>query len=410
MLIEFSVGNFRSIKEVQTLSFVATSIKELEETNTFEALPKLRLLKSAGIYGANASGKSNLIKALTTMRVIIFNRDTEQNDINLHQRFFEFDNTMQLKPTFFQMILVIKGKKYRYGFEYYDYKVVSEWLFGTATKNEAYYFTRNLQDIKVNEKYFKEGSGFEKNVSEKNLFLSVLSFLNGEVATRINDFFIGGALSIIDDSQGLVNIMKNHVTKALENNDGFKSFLNELLQFSDTGIKSIKSVRFDNIDYALSQRVVQDEQGNSTLKSFVLENFESEGTKKLFNYGLDIYNMLTKGGTLIIDEFDAHFHPLLTRKIVQLFNSKANKNNAQLFFATHDTNLLDRELLRRDQIYFAEKDNEGATHIYSLADFKGVRNDASYEKDYIKGKYGAIPFLGDFEQLISNADETTQKN
>lgn len=408
MLIEFSVGNFRSIKEIQTLNFVATSIKELEESNTFEALPKLRLLKSAGLYGANASGKSNLIKALNAMQLIL-NKNLQQPNIILYHQFFEFDITMKLKPTFLQIIFIIKGKKYRYGFEYHSQKIISEWLFGTAAKNEVYYFTRDNQEIKVNEKYFKEGKGFEKNVTGKNLFLSVLSFLNGEIARKIIDF-LGESIYLITDTQEQINLIKNYATKSLESNEDFTSFLNLLLQFSDTGIKSIGKMKISNVDNALSQRIVYDEKGNKLLKNFVLDDFESEGTKKLFNYSLNIYDALITGGTLIIDEFDARFHPLLTRKIVQLFNSKANKNNAQLFFATHDTNLLDRELLRRDQIYFAEKDNEGATHIYSLADFKGVRNDASYEKDYIKGKYGAIPFLGDFEQLISNADETTQKN
>ena len=132
-----------------------------------------------------------------------------------------------------------------------------------------------------------------------------------------------------------------------------------------------------------------------------MDSQESDGTLKFFNYSGAILDALEEGGTLIIDEFDARLHPLLTQKLVKMFNSPvSNKKNAQLIFVTHDTNLLDNSLLRRDQIYFTEKNKRSETVLYSLADFKGIRNDASYEKDYIKGKYGAIPFLGNFEKLF----------
>ena len=126
---------------------------------------------------------------------------------------------------------------------------------------------------------------------------------------------------------------------------------------------------------------------------------ESEGSKKMFEVSPLILDALNENRVLIMDEFDARFHPLLTRKIVELFNSNLNKGS-QFVFATHDTNLLNAKLLRRDQVCFVEKDKYGASHFYSLVDFKGVRNDASFEKDYVSGKYGAIPFLGDFSSII----------
>jgi uncharacterized protein len=132
-----------------------------------------------------------------------------------------------------------------------------------------------------------------------------------------------------------------------------------------------------------------------------IEENESDGTQKFFNYSGVVTTTLLMGKTLVLDEFDARLHPMLTKKIVEMFNSPTiNKNGAQLVFVTHDTNLLDNSLLRRDQIYFTEKNKMQETVLYSLADFKGIRNDASYEKDYINGKYGAIPFLGDFEKLF----------
>ena len=146
-------------------------------------------------------------------------------------------------------------------------------------------------------------------------------------------------------------------------------------------------------------------QFDSNLKAVGKSEFsfgiqESEGTKKMFELSPFIYRSLKEGFPLVVDEFDSRFHPLLTKKIVELYNSSENRNS-QLIFTTHDTNLLSPDLLRRDQIDFVEKDKYGASHLYTLVEIKGVRNDASFEKDYIQGKYGAIPFLGDFTNLIS---------
>jgi AAA15 family ATPase/GTPase len=136
-----------------------------------------------------------------------------------------------------------------------------------------------------------------------------------------------------------------------------------------------------------------------------IDTHESEGTKKLFALAGPILKILKEGKTLIIDELDARLHPLLTEAIIRLFNSnETNPNNAQLVFTTHDTNLLTNKLFRRDQIWFTEKNKVGATDLYSLAEFKGVRSDASYEKDYIAGKYGAIPFIGGLQRLVEGDD------
>lgn len=132
--------------------------------------------------------------------------------------------------------------------------------------------------------------------------------------------------------------------------------------------------------------------------------FESEGTNKMFEISTYIINSLRKGRTLIIDEFDARFHPLITQKLVELFNSVANKEG-QVIFVTHDTNLLSADLLRRDQIEFVEKDKYGASHLYTLVQFKGIRDTDSFEKNYIRGKYGAIPFVGDMNRLFADIQD-----
>jgi hypothetical protein len=150
----------------------------------------------------------------------------------------------------------------------------------------------------------------------------------------------------------------------------------------------------------LTVRKTFDDAGNPERSAaFHVQTQESEGTKKMFEIGPALFQALEEGRVIVMDEFDARLHPLLSRTIVELFNAAEN-TSAQFIFATHDTNLLSSQLLRRDQICFVEKDKHGASHFYSLADFKGVRNDASYEKDYIAGRYGAIPFLGDFQSLL----------
>jgi AAA15 family ATPase/GTPase len=135
-------------------------------------------------------------------------------------------------------------------------------------------------------------------------------------------------------------------------------------------------------------------------KSFDLETFESEGTRKIFALAGYLVAALKEGSSLIVDELDARLHPLISQAIVKLFNSnETNPNNAQLIFMTHDTNLLSNKLFRRDQIWFTEKNYYGATALYSLAEYN-IRNDASFESDYIKGRYGAIPYLGDLSNLV----------
>ena len=429
MLIEFSVGNFRSIKDLQTLSFVAAPMKEHLETNTFKASDKMRLLKSAGIYGANGSGKSNLVKALWAMLTFITAPFDEKKKFSEYVEPFKANIATRDKATFFQIVFIADDKKYRYGFEYKQGKILAEWLFGTANKNEVEYFTRENKDIFIKE-HFNEAVGLETKTRENNLLLNVAYEFNGEVSTTIFNY-----LSAIEVIKGIdKNIedvtIRDITTDYLENLED-KKLLLELLNLSGSNIadlilisreKKIRGLKVntnfrylpveiisqidlsshatyvennesDNLIASItSKKNLFDENGNLIGQAnFDFDKAESEGTKKLFNYAGVILNALKNSNVLIIDEFDARFHSNITKTIVKLFNS--NKNQAaQLFFVTHDTNLLDADLLRRDQIYFSEINLKGETTIFSLADFNGVRNDASFEKDYLKGKYGAIPY------------------
>lgn len=421
MILDFSVKNYRSIKSLQTLSLIAAPIKSknktLDSENIFPVSDKLSLVKTAAIYGANGSGKSNLVKALITMFVFI---DKSLQDDQVGKRIIEpfaFDRFSFMEPTFFQLVFICNQVKYRYGFEVKGNEVKSEWLFGTPGKKEVYYFTREGSQIQINEDKFLEGKGLENKTSANNLFINVCKAFNGSVSKQIISFF----KTNIAVSAGVNDNGFRATTLELMKDDTFKQKILSLLNDADFGIQGITNkqitagdlpegtsneiisrVTSEKLEFLLSKRPVFDENGNETgTRELLMDSQESDGTMKFFNYSGVILDTLEDGGTLIIDEFDARLHPLLTRKLVKMFNSPvSNKKNAQLVFVTHDTNLLDNSLLRRDQIYFAEKNKRSETVLYSLVDFKGIRNDASFEKDYINGKYGAIPFLGNFEKLF----------
>ncbi len=408
MLIEFSVQNFRSIKDMQTLSMVAAPIKskksQLDKDNIIPVTDKMSLLKSAAIYGANGSGKSNLITAMAGMLGVIKVSMINENALNLFGQPFIFSRQSATSPIYFQIQFILDQKKYRYGFEFNKDRILSEWLFGTAEKNEVYYFKRELDEIEINENQFNEGKGLIDKTSAKNLFLNVVNAFNGAISQGIKKYlthnvFVGQEL---ENEEGIMK--KRSLTfKWMDIKNGKKQILS-LLNFADMGIERIWKESINGQDRIFLEKAIYNEEGKKSGQQMIPLISESKGTQKFFNeIGLIMF-AFSAGLVLFLDEFESNIHPLLAKKIVQMFNSpKINKKGAQLIFATHDTNLLDADLLRRDQIYFTEKNKKNETELYSLYDIKGVRNDASYEKDYIKGKYGAIPFLGDFETLFEES-------
>ena len=415
MIVDFSVQNFHSIKNLETLAMNAASIvsrnNQLEATNLIPFSKKLSLLKTKALYGANASGKSTMIQALSRFINIVVNSVKDESVLTSLDSFRLSDDTY-LAPTYFQLTFIHKNVLYRYGFESYMEGIRSEWLYGRPGKKEVPFFTREGQEIKINENQFQEGAKVvdlykdsSNDIARKNsLFLSVVRSFNQGLAREIVDY-IGGYIII----SGLSDIYMHIRAEEYIGDDDTRKKMAEMLKLADTGIEDIireeyeteKSDGTKQKHYrVLTKHKAFDKDGNiSNPVNLYMYIMESEGTKKMFEISPAIFQSLEQGRVLVLDEFDARFHPLLSKRIVELFNSPSNLA-AQFIFATHDTNLLSPQLLRRDQICFVEKDKHGASHFYSLADFKGVRNDASYEKDYIAGRYGAIPFLGDFQSLL----------
>ena len=425
MLIEFSVSNFKSFKNLQNFTMeaapIASKFSELDEKNVATLSPKMKLLKSKAVYGANASGKSNLIQALSFFKeMIIFSVRNEEIIQKDYKPFLLSTETRDL-PGFFQGIFVVEGKKYRYGFEVKDNQIETEWLFGPAEKRQVAYFTREGQQININSKQFAEGKPFmglgqEANdiFRENSLFLTAVSAFNGAISKSITQFFKGRFWPF----QGIHDQALFDIAVELMANVGKLQEELEMLQNADIGIVGIRREEKEGANkyfflpsqsrprefQILTERTVFDEEGKAVDRvEFAMTSQESEGTKKLFSIIPVLLPLLRHGGVLLIDEYDARLHPILTTSLIELFHDeKTNPGNAQLIFVTHNTNLLNPRLLRRDQISFAEKDRFGATHLYSLVELRGVRNDASFEKDYIKGKYGAIPFLGNLAAIFED--------
>ena len=426
MLIEFSVGNYRSFKEPVTFSMVAANLvakdKELDENNVFAVDNELKLLKSAAIYGANASGKSNLAKALEFMKSFMVNssRETQSTDaINVEP--FRLSTDTEDKPSYFELVFLMDGKRYRYGFEANQKQIISEWLYYVPKVRETKLFEREMNNFKISKSY--EASGIQKRTRDNALFLSVSAQFNVGIAEKILDF-VNHELNIISPSQQDICLI--YTIDCLINDDNKNDIL-KLIKKLDLGIDNIQVEPRDftndtlpnNLPDNMKQITLDLKRANTasidtmhqkfdknnnyhSIEKFNFKNHESEGTQKVFALSGLLIQTLKEGDVLIIDELDARLHPLITTAIVELFNSKeANPNNAQLIFMTDDTNLLSNKLFRRDQIWFTEKNRYGATDLYSLAEYK-IRNDASFESDYIKGRYGAIPYIGDLTHLVDS--------
>ncbi len=425
MLLEFSVGNYLSFKTKTTLSLAATSIKEHVDTNIFST-ERLDLLKGAVIYGANASGKSNFIKAMSTMRRLVLQSFEQSSTYKLDIVPFLLNTDTEQSASFFETVFIIDNIRYRYGFEVDDKQVHAEWLFEAPKNADKPLFIREEDGIEVM-KGFPEGKDLEERTRENALFLAVADQFNGKIAKKIMQWF-NNFITI----SGLSHEGYKGVTFGMLENKQTSTALLDFYKKLDLGFDdiSISKKPFDgkelpkDMPESLVKQLVTDLEGAFKIDiktihkkydakgkaigqvEFDMRSQESSGTNKLFNISGPVFDVLNDGGVLVVDELDASLHPLLTLAVTKLFNSKDfNRNNAQLIFATHDTNLLYYGNYRRDQIYFIEKDQYGVSDMYSLVEYKEqgktIRKDRSFEKDYIEGRYGAIPFIGNLSNVVT---------
>ncbi|HFU75122.1 MAG TPA: ATP-binding protein [Arcobacter sp.] len=418
MLVNFRIENFKSFKDYTEFSMEATKLKNLVKTNVFE-INNISLLKSAVIYGANASGKSNLINAMKAMKNVVKTSTDIAKSRKYPQQSFLLNAETENKPNIFEIEFIIDETIYRYGFSIYAKGLIEkEWLNQKKLTPRSQWielFDRKKQSINIG-RNFSEGKQLEEKTRDNALFLSVVAQFNGEKSLKILNWF-----SELDILSNIDSKEFEHISFKMLEDINFKERIKSFIKSADIGIQDInhKKLKFEDLEFETEDlnilpEFILDELKNNGLstietshfqydkdnmfkevKKFPL-NFESVGTQRLLALSAPIIRTLHKGGTLIIDELDNSLHTDLVEAIVKLFNSnESNPNCAQLIFTTHDTNLLNQELLRRDQIWFTQKDVYGASELYSLVEYgKGsMRNDLALEKNYLEGKFGGKPHI-----------------
>ena len=419
MLLNFAVTNYRSIKERQVFSMLAVDGLPHEES-LIHSKDGISILPVALLFGANASGKSNILRAFGTMRRMVLNsvRLNPDDALDGYEPFL-LDEESRNKNTEFEAEFTIKGEGgieqlYRYGFAFSESLITEEWLYRHEKSNEIELFYRDRNKVQVNEMTFPEGKGKEDTLNSNRLFLSLIAQLNGTQSKEIISWF---------DSEKFVTASQIEeyriVTSSLLKYKKNLIVLDDIVEFIDMALTFLS-----NIDMGITKLSIKEESAALTkdisdelkkvhpkvgeLESthnrynrqgeiigqevFSIEHNESEGTQKITELLGLFFMIIWDGRLLVIDELDAKLHPLLTRAIIQLFtNPKINQHGAQLVFTTHDTNQLHLDYVRRDEIWFAEKSPVEATELYSHIEFKDFDPSMDITEQYVNGRYGAIP-------------------
>jgi len=424
MLIEFSVKNYLSFKDRVTLSLVASTDRTHLE-NTFpvgDAPSAPHLLKSVAIYGANASGKSNLIKALFFATGLVLTSATRQQGDKIPLVPFKLDAETVREPSEFEFVFMLNGQRFVYGFAADTERVHEEWLTAALPRRKPKALFRRFADgaMQFGTSWKGEKSKIRKLTRPNALFLSVAAQFNHPTVEPVFAWFKDGIKSISEQPE--IESEMRFTIRLLSRDLGFLEFLRRLVGAADLAIERVEMERravTEEVRQGLSEAVGEAQAAalfprgmESLTEIIVLRSLhrandgsevafemafeESEGTIRLFSVAGPWFYVLNRGCVLLVDELDAHLHPHLTRFLLGLIHQS---KTSQLIFTTHDCSLLDPDLFRRDQIWFTEKDKSGATDLYSLGDI-AVRKDENFRIGYLKGRYGGIPFVGDlkFEQ------------
>lgn len=414
MLKIFRVKNYMSFREDSIIDFRATSYKQhlthIHGLNNGE-----KLLKTIAIYGPNASGKSNLISAMYNFRAYILNSMfdidndmDEDGEVKKKKLYFEpFLLNTNKDTTEFEIVFIFKGKEYQYGFEY-------EWGEDRATTgiiSEWYYVDRKQVFDRINgEVVF--GKDFEKQlksfnkVPKRKLYLGVLDYFLGEdkdspvvdfLTYMRKDFNVFSQIQLESSVKGIAASF-GLKKKVVEDKDYLKK-VESIVKSIDVGITGLKIEREKVIDPETKEQVIKsrlktihsvyDENMNKIGEEIFPLRKESLGTLNFLSYIQAIIEIIDEGGIFVVDEISARLHPLLMKLIIDMFQSDINKK-AQLLFTTHDISLLNNKQFRRDEIVFVDKNEKGESEVFALSS-KKVREDATFYKDYLQGKYGAIP-------------------
>lgn len=406
MLLEFSCSNFRSFKDVIVFSTLAS--KDTSKPNNFGTFNDFRVLKTSVIYGANGSGKSNLIRAIAFMRNMVVNSINHQPGIGVNQ---QPHKTLSVNdPSTFAMQFTISGTRYHYGFTLEQSLVKEEFLYYFPNGRQSKIFDRSGGEFSTARR-FQGKFGASKEVLKPNRLLLSCAANFSQITEIENVFkFFRDDLVICDESSR--DVWLDYSINELSNNEKLLKTVINLFNSLGVPIKDI-SIKTEDVNIDITQlppflsndfkaQIIKETQNNPAKSvSLVYDSFstdligeESAGIRKLFGFLCPFLDIISKNRILIFDELESGLHESIVYQILNAFITVNNDLFPQLFFTTHDTNLLNLDLFRRDQIWFTEMRNDNrSTDLYSLSEFKNVRKDENFEKGYINGKYGAIPML-----------------
>jgi len=420
MLIEFSVTNYRSFLTTQSLTLTANPATELQEENSFVSsvsnLP--RLLRSAVVYGPNAAGKSNLIQAIAFMKGFVLSSAKEsQEGEKIDAAPFLFNRQSSRNSSEFEVLFIQECIRYQYGFAVNSERVTGEWLFAYPEGRAQKWFERNYdpetqKDIwYFGPKFTGRRKVWQEATRSNALFLSTAIQLNNEQVKPVFNWFDH---KLVTSVQG-TSIRPEFTISECEEENKKK----EILKFMNAADLSITDIFLEKKEFStkdlpaempqsLKEKISKELDGKKLTSLFFMHpssdagedvalefDEESAGTRKLFILAGPWLDVLDNGLVFFVDELDTSLHPLLVRFLLNLLhNSETNRHNAQLIFTTHDTTVLDQTLMRRDQVWFVEKDAENATRLYPLSDYKPRKGEA-LQKGYLYGRYGALPFPGE---------------
>ncbi|WP_454826509.1 AAA family ATPase [Pseudomonas veronii] len=425
MLIQFSVKNWRSVRDEQTLSMVKAKGVELDEANSFnpEVSSVGELLRTAVIYGANAAGKTNLISALRAMKDIVLESAKTQPGDELPLTPFLLDEETEDQPSEFEVFFVAKGVKFQYGFSATKKQIFEEWLIAYPNARPQRWFSR-VWDEAIGDFDWSFGTAllgqkqtWVESTRPNALFLSTATQLNSQQLKPVLGWFkvtlrlgrVSGwspsyTASLCEKEESRAKILAFLKAADLDIKEiDIKAELASLKHFPDSFPEEMKKQMLENMKdtqiYNI-KTIHEGKQGQSI--EFDFDN-ESDGTKKLFSFAGPWLDVLSKGRVLLVDELHDNLHPKLVSFLVGLFHSKeTNPNNAQLIFTTHETSILNQDVFRRDQIWFCEKDRDQATRLYPLSDFSPRKGREDLEAAYLAGRYGALPYVRPIKAMEFN--------
>ncbi|MBL7799826.1 MAG: ATP-binding protein [Chitinophagales bacterium] len=425
MLLSFSIDNYLSFRKKVTLDLKAGTIKEFASDNLYSTSSwDYKVLKCLAIYGINSSGKTNILKAFSFMRSFVLNssKETQANEKIAIEPFalnIENDN----KASFFEVEFLIKNRKFRYGFIATQDIILQEWLFYTERRKEEHLFIRNKNDFDISKKFRVDTKGktdLLMTITRANaLFISVLSQFNNELAIEITNWFQSNIIIFDANQEECINY-----TASLLSDEKY-NIIHQILRISDLGFTNVEQEIKDMAKkmgesesflsalhgdsakrYSVKTKHKKYDSNDKPIDNvyFDLSKQESLGTQRYFGLLGPIVNALLEQKSIWIDELDARLHTNLLHNIVRMFNSnKENPNGAQLIFTSHNPTLMKRNL-RRDQMIMVEKDNSEGTIVRSLYEKDPkVRNDASFDKDFLAGKYVKVPKIEIQLDLFGNA-------